>query len=260
MLMVVFGAGASYDSVPAIPPGHEPLQHARPRYHSNRPPLAKELFDDRPLFNEAVRNCQKCQPIIPYLQGSSVQVEQELEKMQSVADQYPQRYRQLAAVRYYLHSMLLACVEKWNAEAPGGVTNYKTFLDQLEEFRDPQESICLVTFNYDTMLEDALSVLGVNIRTITDYTAGHRYKLIKLHGSVNWGRKLDTPIENLETLNRNFLFGLPAIENIHASASQRVQCFLREDHQLRASLSGSPKTVQSASKPSFFRQLSIPGG
>ena len=61
-------------------------------------------------------------------------------------------------------------------------------------------------------------------------------------------------------LNRNFLFGLPAIENIHASASQRVQCFLREDHQLRASLSGSPKTVQSASKPSFFRQLSIPGG
>ena len=61
-------------------------------------------------------------------------------------------------------------------------------------------------------------------------------------------------------INRNFLFGLPAIENIHASASQRVQCFLREDHRLRASLSGSPKTVQSASKPSFFRQLSIPGG
>ena len=42
--------------------------------------------------------------------------------------------------------------------------------------------------------------------------------------------------------------------------SHRVQCFLREDHRLRASLSGSPKTVQSASKPSFFRQLSIPGG
>ena len=80
----------------------------------------------------------------------------------------------------------------------------------------------------------------------------------------------EIPAENIEgktgrwkfnfVLNRNFLFGLPAIENIHASASQRVQCFLREDHQLRASLSGSPKTVQSASKPSFFRQLSIPGG
>ena len=42
-------------------------------------------------------------------------------------------------------------------------------------------------------------------------------------------------------VNRNFLFGLPAFENIHASASQRVQCFLREDHRLRASLSGSPK-------------------
>ena len=48
------------------------------------------------------------------------------------------------------------------------------------------------------------------------------------------------------TSNRNFLFGLPAIENIHPSASQRVQCFLREDHQLRASLSGSPKTLSTA--------------
>ena len=60
--------------------------------------------------------------------------------------------------------------------------------------------------------------------------------------------------------SRNFLFGLPAIENIHPSASHRVQCFLREDHRLRASLSGSPKTVQSASRTSFFRHLSIPGG
>ena len=200
MLMVVFGAGASYDSVPAIPPAREPPQHATPRYHSNRPPLANELFDDRPLFNEAVRNCQKCQPIIPYLQGSSVPVEQVLDKLQSVADQYLQRYRQLAAVRYYLHFMLLACVKKWNAEAPGGVTNYKTFLDQLEGLRDPQESICLVTFNYDTMLEDALSVVGMNIENIADYIASDRYKLIKLHGSVNWGREVDTPIENLGRL------------------------------------------------------------
>ena len=39
MLMVVFGAGASYDSVPAHPVGVEDI----------RPPLAKDLFQDRPI-------------------------------------------------------------------------------------------------------------------------------------------------------------------------------------------------------------------
>ena len=61
-------------------------------------------------------------------------------------------------------------------------------------------------------------------------------------------------------LSRNKLFGLQAVESVHPFASYRAQLFLREGHRLPASLSGSPKTVQSASRTSFFRQLSIPGG
>ena len=101
------------------------------------------------------------------------------------------------------------------------------------------------------------------VGTVTSIAKGKLMCLVKVEVPARSRMASVMTIESLKGLslrNRNFLFGLPAIENIHASASQRVQCFLREDHQLRASLSGSPKTVQSASKPSFFRQLSIPGG
>ena len=86
------------------------------------------------------------------------------------------RHRQFAAIRYYLQFILWECVNQWKKKVPGGASNYIAFLDQLESRRERQESICLVTFNYDTMLEDALQLVGVNIRNLEDYIAGNRYK------------------------------------------------------------------------------------
>src|SRR5207302_10386358 len=54
-----------------------------------------------------------------------------------------------------------------------------------------QQKICFVTFNYDTMLDEELArLLGVQIKDMSDY-AQRDYALIKLHGSVNWGREVD---------------------------------------------------------------------
>ncbi len=36
-------------------------------------------------------------------------------------------------------------------------------LDQIERWRKPDEQVCIVTFNYDSFLEDALPVVGVKI-------------------------------------------------------------------------------------------------
>ena len=171
MLMVVFGAGASYDSAPSRPPNRFPIS-AIPE----RPPLANQLFDDRPIFNHAISHLHKCKPIVPYLQGPNVIVEQVLERLQTEADRYSERHRQFAAIRYYLQFILWECVNQWKKKVPGGASNYIAFLDQLESRRERQESICLVTFNYDTMLEDALQLVGVNIRNLEDYIAGNRYK------------------------------------------------------------------------------------
>jgi hypothetical protein len=99
MLMVVFGAGASYDPVPSRPPA----KYGRTGQWS-RPPLANELFCDNLLSLGRVADLFQCQPIVPYLQAplSGESVEQVLERLREEASEYPKRHQQLAAIRYYL--------------------------------------------------------------------------------------------------------------------------------------------------------------
>ncbi len=197
VLMVVFGAGASYDSVPV-----RPARHWREDGLHARPPLANQLFDERPLFADAISRFPRCQPIIPLLRHllPNTSVEQVLERLQEEANHYRERHRQLAAIRYYLHFALWECERQWESVAQG-VTNHKTLLDTIERWRKPEESVCLVTFNYERLLEKSLPVVGVQIGNLSDYISNQRYQLIKLHGSVDWAREVNTPIEKINEYN-----------------------------------------------------------
>lgn len=189
MLLVVFGAGASYDSDPDHPPrpGYSP-----PNIEYHRPPLANSLFDNRPQFLTAMQLFPECQPLIPRLRKEGVVVEQELAKIETEATEYPERHRQLTAIRYYLRSALLDCQNRWRG-IHHGITNYATFLDEIERWRfQNNEQICFVTFNYDTMLEDSMAqVLHLQIRDMDSYRNWDNYSLFKLHGSLNWGRTIE---------------------------------------------------------------------
>ena len=220
MLMVIFGAGASYDSSPSDLPNSN-------KWKDRRPPLANELFEDRPAFGPVVSRFPRCQPIIDRLRRrGEASVEQVLEKLQQESDNNPDRHRQLAAIRFYLHLTLWECVEAWN-EVTRGVTNYATLLDQIKHWCKDEQT-CLVTFNYDTMLEEALATVGKRICTIRDYIAGDEWRVIKIHGSVNWGRELDTP---LETPDRNS--AVVALELIERAPDLRIsQRYRIVDHHL----------------------------
>jgi hypothetical protein len=178
MLMVIFGAGASYDSSATLLPSNS--------LGSSRPPLAKELFDTQ-RFGGYIDKFRQCRPLISYLQGSGPDVEQELEKWQNKASDRPERLSQLWAIRYYLQDMLSVCTYDWLKEIHG-VTNYTTLLHEIDDERRG-EKVCLVTFNYDYLLEEALSSLKIRLTSIRDYMAGN-YLLVKLHGSINWARKV----------------------------------------------------------------------
>jgi len=195
MLMVIFGAGASYDSVPTRRASNPNFSYPISSDGEFRPPLANQLFADRPLFREAMQRFPRCQPIIPLLQKAGVSVEQELEKLRAEARDYPERDRQLAAIRYYLHFVLRQCEDQWHQRVAKGITNYKSLLDQIEMYRKKEECVCLVTFNYDRMLEDALPSVGIVLNGLPDYIASERYKIIKPHGSVDWGREVETPVD-----------------------------------------------------------------
>ena len=200
MLMVIFGAGASYDSsstytIGMTPPGYG-LDQAND-FH--RLPLAKDLFANRPLFIEAIERFPQCKTIVPKLRSPAVlsgriSIETVLSETQEQATTYPRAMRELAAVRCYLHYAITHCESSWK-EITKGITNYLVLLRELERFHNHEDPVCLVTFNYDTLLEHALEYLGYGIRSMEDYVdrAGP-FKVFKLHGSVNWGQTVEIPI------------------------------------------------------------------
>ena len=194
MLMVIFGAGASYDSCPTYSPGMsiEGTVDGGALNSYNRPPLANELFANRPFFAHTITRFPDCQPIVPRLRRLKGEtLEAALEDLQTQANDYPRGRRQLAAVRCYLHQVICGSENAWG-RVTVGVTNYKSLLDQIERAQ-PKEPVCLVTFNYDTLLEDALRQFGLPINSFEDYTKSHPfYRVFKLHGSTNWAREIDT--------------------------------------------------------------------
>src|SRR5574341_2052415 len=99
MLLVVLGAGASYDSYPTVTPGKRDLPY--------RPPLTDGLFIDRPEpeYRQIVARLPALHPALPRLQRmpSDGTLETELRVMQEEGDRIPARLQQIAAVRYYLH-------------------------------------------------------------------------------------------------------------------------------------------------------------
>lgn len=191
MLLVICGAGASFDSVPAIPPPPP----GKPTPEEYRPPLARELFELRPMFIQTLAQYPECRAIIPFLRKpKGTTLEGELQRLQEEAESFPKIKSQLAAVRYYLQQMLFRCEHGWN-QSSMGITNYRSLLHIIEQWRQVHgESVCFVTFNYDTLIEEALSEVDLRIKSISDYISGHsHYALIKLHGSVTWSREVVAP-------------------------------------------------------------------
>jgi hypothetical protein len=105
----------------------------------------------------------------------------------------------VAAIRFYLHHVLWQCEWRWN-EVAQGITNYVTLLDQLRRSREAyskNKPILLVTFNYDTLIEQALESF-TTLNEVDNYIRGDFFQLFKLHGSINWVREIDSSIENVQ--------------------------------------------------------------
>jgi hypothetical protein len=197
MLMVIFGAGASYDSAPSYPP---PLNFKARRRRPNldRLPLADELFDDRPRFAAAMKAFPACLSIITALRHREpyMSVEGILQKLQAENEKHPQGHREMAAVRYYLQRMIWECQDRWDC-VHNGVTNYVTLLRLIRQSPESSSNVCLVTFNYDTMLDKALFAVDEKIESMDDYVQ-NQYQIFKIHGSINWGRLIERATSLLE--------------------------------------------------------------
>jgi len=187
MLMVIFGAGASYDSLVDIGVGYPDKDLS--------PPLANQLFGRRGVFEAAVQEYGECRPIIPQLRqlAQDTNLEKVLEGLRAEGDYDDQRHVQLHAVRYYLRNVIGVCSQLWPAETRG-VTNYSNLLDRIRHWCvRSREPVAFVTFNYDTMLEAACGdVFGFAPNDIHSYISRDDFQVFKPHGSVNWVRVVNT--------------------------------------------------------------------
>lgn len=211
--MTIFGAGASYDSVDlTVAPS---LQGDLDRGEVYRPPLASELFDERPAFVEVMNSLPQIAPLIPGLRRAAAveggkTVEEVLREIQEEVDTYPLRKSHLMALEYYLAEITNTPVWGWVHKA-GGVTNYAELLDQIEQVDGGRSRSLFVTFNYDAMLEAAFdSVLMRHINVLDDYIPASGSALIKPHGSVNWIQGL--PLDRATDLPELGNYPNPAIQ------------------------------------------------
>lgn len=159
---------------------------------NDRLPLANQLFDTRPLFVEAMQRFPECLEVIPFLRKPDVLVEKELAALREQSKTFPRAHQELAAVLFYIHYAIWECQKRWQ-KRHGGINNYVTFIRGVERWRiKANTDVCFVTFNYDTMLEHAMEqVLGTTFDDFSKYIGQKHYSLIKLHGSINWGREVD---------------------------------------------------------------------
>ncbi len=188
-LVVVFGAGASADSIGRAVTSPSTIA----ALGTGRPPLARELFDlffDR--FVQAHRTAGTLVAELRQLPGT-VSLEGELDRIQGQeAPGDSTRRRELASLRYYLRDLLATTGRNWGEQAPGQ-TNYHILLKRLARWRERMNTrIAFVSFNYDTLLDRAVEdVLGISLQTIERYVSDKRFRLFKPHGSVNWVRALN---------------------------------------------------------------------
>jgi hypothetical protein len=192
MLMVVFGAGASCDSVPEANWSHEMRSNAE----NHQPPVARNLFDlhRTPFLTAAKRfDVAGVGGLIMELQAAaqhdSPSVEEILQTQALRAeDGDVDVQRHLLGVRHYLKEVVEGAASTWETLA-GEHTNYRALLNKIDRYRrQNDESVLLVTFNYDLLLEHALNAqLGIAKPHLQSYPDGP-YHLIKPHGSTNWFR------------------------------------------------------------------------
>jgi len=213
MLGVILGAGASYDCFEELPaprpPDPEPpddLRSAGLVLHRDRAdldlgldierlPLANQLFDGRESFSSVVEQYPEVRSIAARLQRTT-NLEAELDLIAEEGADDPQVGRQLVAMRFYLRSVI-AVAQRSLAEETHGVDNYHTLLDEIRKWQLRTDSeVCFITFNYDTLLEEACADSFAEFEQTSDldwYVDSHpKVRVYKPHGSITWGQKVTT--------------------------------------------------------------------
>ena len=187
-LMIVFGAGASFDSINIYPPGDP--SHPREKLH---PPLANDLFDDRPTFANAINAHPRVRYLAHRLRGlpGGTGLEEAIERMLAEDDSDGLFVKSVAAFRFYLQRTIWENAIEWSKLA-SGATNYLGLITDVRRYWRNRGPACFVTFNYELLLEEACRGADITYPDFAAYAQGP-YPLFRPHGAVNWAHPVSSP-------------------------------------------------------------------
>lgn len=239
VLLVIVGAGASYDCLPDDQLRHSDTQTerlVRRPATAVRPPLTKDLVERGAFSNELVVRYPQCRPVVdelrrrlrqpstdgldsaealPVLQSwASLTLEQALHDYEQQAVNDPAVHSHITAFRFYLRDLLWASTDYMlSADITGGVTNSTSLVRELRRWAmSMNRHVCIVSFNYDLLLDQAChDHWGLNPFNLDTYVSDPYTTLMKPHGSVQWAWHLPNQPQDVE----------PRIAPLHAITAGR---------------------------------------
>lgn len=177
----IFGAGASHDVI---------AKHTQPRHPYGadwQPPLTKDLVKSIVRFDNLIVQYPELKSLVGEIRSALLNDGNNFEDLMIELREKSKtnviRYRQLVQLRFYLRWLLHQCSHEYVFTA----NQYATLIGNLTDIKGDAE-ITFVTFNYDTLIEQAMidmQIFPKNLDTLDPYIRSD-IKLIKPHGSVNW--------------------------------------------------------------------------
>jgi len=225
ILTVIIGAGASYDCVDRS--GSIVVID-----EAWRPPLVNQLFDPRESFAPVLKHYPKAEALAGEIRrhlrdatgNQWLPLEQLLKQAASVGHvAVRKRYRE---VPYYIREVIGEVGVHFIRY--GGPLYHQLVADIADALSSTRYSTVLfLTVNYDLLLDHEIELLfDHRFQQMGQYIGNDEWKLIKLHGSVNWGFKFAPGIINDRA---HCLAALSAMSE--EPTPQRDGIFILENHQ-----------------------------
>lgn len=188
--LVILGAGASHDLMSA----DDELVSADTNY---KPPLTESVFSIQASFQTILDRYPDAGALV-----ESIRIQPKDKSLEAVLREYSDstsehRARQFREVPLYIQELFGEISARYAVRQPRNYTHLVNHL--LEEF----ERVAFVTLNYDLFLEKVLQVpsLGGGLHGL-DWYVQPQWLLAKLHGSVNWGRRIRAYSESIRADRR----------------------------------------------------------
>lgn len=185
-LTVILGAGAAHDVI--NPQSNDAIDFPRIRY---RPPITANLFDTSIDWEHEYNKFKKVASVIGELRNAypskrtSLNIETFLKGLRNSHKKH--RNDQFREFPLYLQHYFAAVSDRYCRKP----SNYMILINKI--FDIDLGKVIFVTTNYDLLFDKALESYSNFTKSdpnMNKYISDERWAYIKLHGSVDWGRRI----------------------------------------------------------------------